>query len=73
MSCTTFLIEFGIKEDGSCALFYFVLDFIAKTRNHSAHNPRFEEFTIPLLIEFVDGDIDEMLLCPIRPIRKYLS
>ena len=32
-----------------------------------------EEFTIPSLTDFVEGDRGEMLLCAIRASRKYLS
>ena len=34
---------------------------------------RFEEFLIPFIDDFVDGDRDELLLCPIRALHKYLS
>ena len=30
----------------------------------------FEEFLVPSLVDFVGGDRDEMLLCPIRAIKK---
>ena len=39
----------------SC-LFFFVSDFVAKNRNPSIQDPRFEEFLIPSLNDFVDGD-----------------
>ena len=51
--------------------FDFVLDFVAMTQNSSAFNPRFEEFTVPSLDDSVDGDIDKILLCSIRAIKKY--
>ena len=46
--------------------FSFVLDFMAKTQNPSIHNPRIEGFTIPSQDDFVDGDRDELLLCPLE-------
>ena len=33
----------------------------------------FNEFTVPSLDDFVDGDRGELLLCSIRDLRKYLS
>ena len=33
----------------------------------------FEEFSVPSLDDFVGDDRDELLLCPIRALRKYLS
>ena len=56
----------------SCT-FSFLPDFVAKTQNPSVHDPRFDEFTVLSLDNFVDGDRDELLLCPIRALRKYLS
>ena len=35
---------------------------MAKTWNPSIHDPRFEEFPIPYLDNFVDGHRDELLL-----------
>ena len=40
---------------------------MAKTLCPSVLNPRFEVFTIPFLMDFVDGDRGEMLLCSISP------
>ena len=37
------------------------------------HDPKLEEFTILSLDDFVDGDIDKLLLCLIRALKKYLS
>ena len=37
------------------------------------HDPRFDEFTIPSLDDFVGGERDELLLPPIRGLRKYLA
>ena len=55
----------------SCT-FSYLPDFVAKTQNLSVHDTRFDEFTIPSLDDFVVGDWDELLLCPIRA-RKYLA
>ena len=39
---------------------------MAKTWNPSIHDPRFEEFPIPYLDNFVDGHRGELLLHSIR-------
>ena len=41
--------------------------------NPSMPDPRFEEFTFPSLDDFVGGDRDEGLFCPIRALRKCLA
>ena len=46
---------------------------MAKTQNPLVPDPCFDEFTVPSLDDFVDGDRDELLLCPIRVLWKYLS
>ena len=56
----------------SCT-FSFLPDFVAKTQNPSVPDPQFDEFMVPSLDDFVDGDRDEHLLCPIRVPYKYLS
>ena len=56
----------------SCT-FSFVTVFVAKTQNPSNYDPRLEEFTIPSSDDFVADDKDELLVCPIRARRKYLS
>ena len=53
--------------------FCFVPDFVAETQNTSIHDPRIEKCRTPSLDDFVDGDRDELLLYPIRSLRKYLS
>ena len=53
--------------------FGYVPGFMAKTQSPLVHNPRFEEFTVPSSMNFVDGDRDEMLLCPKRVLKKYLG
>ena len=51
--------------------FSFVLGFV-RPQDPSIHDPRFEEFVIPSLEGFIDDDVDELLLCPVRALRKYL-
>ena len=46
---------------------------MAKTQDPSVPDVRFEGFTIPSLRDFVGGDPDEMLLCPVRALRRYLA
>ena len=48
-------------------MFSFVSDFVTKIQN-----PRFKEFTILSLDNFLDGERDEMLLCPISALSKHL-
>ena len=48
-------------------------DLMAKTQNPLSHDPRFKELVIHSLYDFVDVDSDELLLCPIRALKKYLS
>ena len=59
----------GLK---SCT-FSYLPDFVAKTQNHSVHDPHFDEFTIPTLDYSVGGDWDEFLLCPIRAFKRYMA
>ena len=56
----------------SCS-FSFFPDFVAKTQNLSLPDPRFEVFSVLALDDFVGGDQDELLLCPIRLLQKYLT
>ena len=46
---------------------------MANTWNPSICDPKFEEFIVLLLADFVDRDRDEMLICPIRTVKKYFS
>ena len=56
-------LQFGhLKGRRSCT-FLFLQDFVAKTQNLSVYDSRFEEFMMPSLSDFVDGDREEMLLC----------
>ena len=72
-SCTAFSIRcITLKRRRSC-IFSFLPDFVAKTQNPSVYEPCFKEFTAPLLADLLDEDRDEMLLCPIRALKRYLS
>ena len=51
--------------------FSFFPNFVAKTQNPSVCETHFEEFTVPSLADLVDDDRDEMLLCPMRALKKY--
>ena len=57
---------------GSCT-FSFLSDFVAKAQNPSVSVCLFEEFSVLSLDDFVRGSRDELLLCPIRDLRKYLT
>ena len=66
-----------LKGWKSCS-FSLVPDFVAKTQNPSVYDSCFKEFTVPSLVDFVDGDRNEMLCCLIRSIlskdiKRYLS
>ena len=63
LNCLSFLVHHSCGW-GSVT-FSFLPDFVAKTQNPSVPDPRFEEFTVPSLDDFVDGDWDELLLCSI--------
>ena len=63
---------FGIHRDGSPACYLSFLTFWLMLRP-LIYYPRFEEFMIPSLDGFVDGDRDELLLCSISALRKYMS
>ena len=51
-------------------MLFFVHDFVTEIQNPSIYDPRFEEFVIPYLDDFIDGGRNEHLLCPIRAFRK---
>ena len=55
----------------SCT-FSFLPD-ISKNQNLSVPVPHFGEFMVRSLDDFVDGDRDEILFCPIRTLKKSLS
>ena len=48
-------------------------DLMAENQNPSVHDPQFDEFMVLSLDNFVDSDRDELLLCTIRALCKYLS
>ena len=60
------------RHQRSCA-FSYLPDFVAKTQSLLVHDPRFDEFTVPLLDDFMGGDRDELLLFHIRAPQKYLA
>ena len=51
----------------------YVPGFVAKTQSPSLPDSHFDEFSFAFLYDFVDGDRDEMLLCPLRAMKKHLS
>ena len=57
---------------GSCT-FSFLTDFVVKTQNPSVPDPSFNELLVSSLDDFVGGNRDELLLCPIRALWKYLA
>ena len=64
---------FHSKGWKSCT-FSFLSYFVAKTQNPFVYNSCFDQFTVPLLADFVvDGDRDEILFCPIRAVKRYFS
>ena len=76
---TCFLLVFALAERVSelRSLSYhdwhsFVSDFVAKTQNPLIHDHRFKKFSIPSLDDFAAGDTEDLLLCLIRALRKYL-
>ena len=56
----------------SC-IFLLILVFVAETQEPRLCDQRFEEFALPSLADFVDEDREEMLLCPLCVIKRYLS
>ena len=56
----------------SCT-FSFLPDFVAKTQNPSVPVSSFEEFSVLSLDDFIGGDRDKLLLCPIIALPKYLT
>ena len=47
--------------------------FVAKTQNVALFDTHFDEFIIPSLEDFVEGDVEEMLLCSVRAIKLCLK
>lgn len=52
--------------------FSFLPNFVAMTQNLSVSDDRFEEFSMPSLLDFVNGDQEELLLCPVIAVKRYL-
>ena len=44
-----------------------------KTQNLSVLDLRLQEVIFPSLVDFLDGDKEEMLFCPVRAVKCYLS
>ena len=55
------------------SLFLLYSWVVAKTQNPSVYDSRFEEFEIPSLKDFTGEDPDEMLLCPVWAVQRYLK
>ena len=56
----------------SCTISFFP-DFVAKIQNLYVPDSRFDEFLVPSLDDFGVDDGDELLLCRIRALHKYLT
>ena len=72
ISCMASPNVFGIHDDGSFALSFFVFDFVTKSQKPSIHDPGLKEFSVLSLDDFVGGERDKLLFCPVRTLRKYL-
>ena len=48
-------------------------DFVAKTQNSSVPDDRFDRLSVPSLQDFIDNDLDEMALCPVRAVQLHLK
>ena len=55
-----------------CA-FLLLPDFVAKTQNPSVPDSCFKEFSVPSVDDFVEDDRDELLMCTICALQRYLS
>ena len=53
--------------------FSFLPDFVAKNQDPSKYDERFSSFSVPSLDDFVGSDPEELLLCPVRAMKTYLS
>ena len=64
-------LSFHVLRSQGCksCMFPFISDFVAKPQTSSIHDYRFE-FIIPSLDDFMDGDRDKFLLCPMRSLTK---
>ena len=64
------------RSSGKYIDIYFSLKityFVIKTQHSSIYDSRFEEFMVPLIDDFIGGDRDEILLCPVHAVRWYVS
>ena len=62
-------LSFGVRRSRrwkSCT-FSVLPDFVAKTQDLSVPDSFFEEFSVPLLDDFVGDDRIELLMCPSVP------
>ena len=59
----------SLSFSGACVV--YVPEFVAKTE--SAVNPLPRSFVIKSLADFAAGLDEELLLCPVRTLRKYLN
>ena len=59
----------SIQEVCPFCTFSFVPSFVAKTQNPALLDAYFDEFIIPFLRDFVDGVLEELLLCLVRTIE----
>ena len=46
---------------------------VAKIQNSSMPELRFKELTVPSLDDFMGGNRDELHLCPVRALKRYLA
>ena len=59
----------SLSSSGACVA--YIPEFVAKTE--SVVNPLPHSFVIKSLADFVAGLDQELLLCPVRTLRKYLN
>ena len=62
----------GHSRDWRSCTLSFVSDLVAKTQTPTILNSKFQ-FPITFQLEFVNGDRDTMLLCPVEVLKNYLS
>ena len=57
----------------SLSFFFFMPNFTAKTQKPSVPDDRFYKFLLPSLLDFIEDDLDELMLCLVRAVRLYLE
>ena len=62
----------GLSHSWKFCSFSFLPNSVFKIQSPSMPDPRFEEFTIPSLDDFVSGDQNDFLLYPIRTLERYV-